>query len=88
MKEKMKKISAFLRKVFGYGIALSLFAGGLTFVGYVVALVLGGTAAEQICHFIYKILFPYIIKLSTVMVLLGLVVMYLNGEMSLTSGKK
>ena len=29
-----------------------------------------------------------VIKLSTVMVLLGLAVMYLNGEMALTSNKK
>ena len=54
MKESMKKVSSFLRKVFGYGITFCLLAGGLTFVGYLIALVLGGTAAEQICRFIYK----------------------------------
>lgn len=88
MKEKMKKVSAVLRTVFGYGIMLSLFAGGLTFFGYVAALIIGGDTAAAICTFIYKTIIPIIIRVSTVMVLLGLVVMYLNGEMALTSGNK
>ena len=84
----MKKISSVLRTVFGYGIMISLFSGGITFWGYVVALIIGGETAGQICHIIYKEIFPWIIKLSTIMVLLGLVVMYLNGEIALTSGKQ
>ena len=67
---------------------ICLFAGGLTFFGYLAALIIGGETAAAICVFIYKTVIPYIIKLSTVMVLLGLVAMYLNGEMALTSDKK
>ena len=88
MKETCKKISVVLKKIFGYGIMITLFAGGLTFFGYMAALVIGGEAATAICVFIYKTIMPCIIKLSTVMVLLGLVAMYLNGEMALTSNKK
>lgn len=88
MKAICKKISAFLRVVFGYGIMLCLFAGGLTFFGYVAALIIGGEPAAAICEVIYKSIIPIIIKTSTIMVLLGLVVMYLNGEMALTSNKK
>ena len=88
MKEKMKKVSKVLRVVFGYGILISLFVGGLTFFGYVAALIIGGDTAAAICEFIYKTIIPMVIKLSTVMVLLGLAVMYLNGEMALTSNKK
>ncbi len=83
-----KKISDFLRVIFGYGVMIALFAGGLTFFGYLAALFIGGETATAICVFIYKTIIPYIIKLSTVMVLLGLVVMYLNGEVALTSNKK
>ena len=83
-----KKISDILRVIFGYGIMISLFAGGLTFFGYVAALIIGGETATAICAFIYKTIIPYIIKLSTVMVVLGIVVMYLNGEVALTSGNK
>ena len=49
MKEFCKKISAVLKTIFGYGIMISLFAGGLTFFGYVAALIIGGDAAAAIC---------------------------------------
>ena len=88
MKAICKKISAVLKTIFGYGIMICLFAGGLTFFGYLAALIIGGDTAVTICEFIYKTIIPYIIKTSTVMVLLGLVAMYLNGEMALTSDKK
>ena len=88
MKEVCKKISAVLKTVFGYGIMICLFAGGLTFFGYMAALIIGGDTAAAICEFIYKTIVPHIIKLSTAMVLLGLVAMYLNGEMALTSDRK
>ena len=88
MKERCKKVSQVLKKIFGYGIMICLFAGGLTFFGYLAALFIGGETAAAICTFIYKTLIPYIIKASTIMVLLGLVAMYLNGEMALTSNKK
>lgn len=88
MKEVCKKISRVLKTIFGYGIMICLFAGGLTFFGYLVALIIGGSTATAICVFIYKTIIPIIIKISTVMVLLGLVAMYLNGETALTASKK
>ena len=88
MKNICKKISNVLRPIVGAGIALCLFAGGMTFFGYLAALCIGGETAAAICVFIYKGIIPYIIKISTIMVLLGLVAMYLNGEMALTSNKK
>lgn len=84
MKELVKKISEVLRTVFGYGIMICVFAGGLTFFGYLIALLVGGESAQMICTFIYKSFFPVIIKASTVLVILGLIVMYLKGEVALT----
>lgn len=88
MKQTCKKISNVLRIIFGYGIMICLFAGGLTFFGYLVALCIGGDTAAKICEVIYKTIIPYIIKGSTILVLLGLVTMYLNGEVALTPDKK
>ena len=88
MKEFCKKLSDVLKLIFGYGIMISLFAGGLTFFGYVAALIVGGEAAALICAFIYKKIVPVIIYLSVSMVLLGLVAMYLGGEVALTAHKK
>ena len=88
MKEACKKISDVIKFVFGYGIMFCLFAGGLTFFGYMAALIIGGDTAAMICTFIYKTIFPIIIYTSTIMVLLGLISMYLAGEMALTASKK
>ena len=54
MKETLKKISDVFKLIFGYGIMIVLFAGGLTFFGYVAALIIGGPTAESICTWIYK----------------------------------
>ena len=88
MKEMCKKIASVLKLIFGYGIMIVLFTGGLTFFGYLAALIIGGETAAAICAFIYKTIIPVIIKGSTILVLLGLVAMYMNGEMALTSDKK
>ena len=87
MKEMMKRIAAVLKTIFGYGIMICLFAGGATFFGYVAALIIGGETAAAICTFIYKTIIPVIVYVSTCLVLMGLVAMYLNGEMALTAKK-
>ncbi len=84
----MKKISTVLKTIFGYGILLTLFAGGLTFFGYVAALIIGGNAAAAICAFIYDKFIPVIVYATSLLVLLGLVAMYLGGEMALTGNTK
>ena len=88
MKETMKKISEVCKLIFGYGIMITLFAGGLTFFGYLAAMFIGGETATEICAFIYKKIFPIIIYAANVLVLFGLLSMYLGGEMALTTDKK
>ena len=84
----MKKFTEICKLVFGYGIMISLFAGGLTFFAYLIALIIGGDTAALICEITYKQVIPVIVKLSTSMILLGLVCMYLSGEKSLTPSEK
>lgn len=88
MKEFFKKLSDSCKLIFGYGIMISLFLGVVVFLGYMVALILGGETAVGLCNWIYKTLVPFMVYLSTASVLLGLVAMYLAGESALTSGKK
>ena len=88
MKNVCKKISSVLKTIFGYGIMISLFGGGLTFFGYVAALIIGGDTAVTICTVIKENILPVIIYLSTIMVILGLLAMYLDGEKALTTDKK
>ena len=62
MKETLKKISRVCKMIFGYGIMIVLFAGGLTFFGYLAALIIGGDTATAICTWIYKSFVPVIIS--------------------------
>ena len=87
MKETLKKISDVGKMIFGYGIMIVLFVGGLTFFGYLAAIIIGGETATAICTFIYKQIIPVIIYASTVLILFGLLCMYLAGETALTPGK-
>jgi hypothetical protein len=88
MKETLKKISDVCKVIFGYGVMISLFGGGLTFFGYVIALIIGGDTAVAICEFMSTYITPNAILLSTVMVLFGILAMYLAGELSLTPTKR
>ena len=91
MKNVLNKIVAVCKTIFGWGVLVSLFAGGLTFFGYVVALCVGGGEnglGAEICRVISKEITPIITYISTSCVLLGLLTMYLSGEQALTVGKK
>lgn len=88
MKKTLKKVSEVCKLIFGYGIMIVLFAGGLTFFGYLVALTIGGETATAICEWIYKKFVPIIVYASTVLILFGLFSMYLAGEKALTPDKK
>ena len=54
MKRVCKKIADVIQVVFGYGMFICLFLGGLSFLGYLVAFVIGGETAASICEFIYN----------------------------------
>lgn len=88
MKKILKKISDMCKMIFGYGIMITLFVGGLTFFGYVAALIIGGNTAVLICDFIYKTIIPATVYTSTAMILFGLLAMYLAGEIALTASVK
>ena len=88
MKEKLKKIANVMKVIFGYAIMVTLFVGGLTFFGYLAALIIGGDAAALICDFIYKKIMPVMIYASTVSVLFGILTMYLAGETALMPTKR
>ena len=88
MKQKIKKLSDIFKIIFGWGIMITLFVGGLTFLGYVVALIIGGNGAVAICDFIYNKIIPVMVYVTTILVLFGLVTMYFAGEVALVAKKK
>jgi len=80
----MKKVSDVLLKIFAIGIMLVLLAGALSFVGYLVALFIGGDQATKICTFIFKEYIPWVVKLTSIFTAAGLVAMYLCKIKALT----
>ena len=88
MKKWREKTALVLSYIYAVGIAVSLFAGALSALGYAVALIIGGQGAGKICEFIYKELYPVLVYIATGSVLLGLLKMYIAGEKSLTPPKK
>ena len=88
MKELFQKISEGLKPIFGYGIMISLIMGSVIFFGYVLAIIVGGDTAAMLCEVIYKIIAPVMIYLTSSMVLLGLLIMYMSGETALSVENK
>ncbi|MBR4724999.1 MAG: hypothetical protein K6G45_03185 [Lachnospiraceae bacterium] len=69
-----------LKTVFGIGILICLLVGGLSFFGYLAALIIGGETAGAICTFIYKTMYPVLVLISTSMILVGVLKLYVCGE--------
>ena len=88
MKNFCKKVANVLGWIYGSGIALSLFLGGLSFIAYIVAFCIGGQTATDICVFVYEKFYPWLFIFSSAIVLLGLLKMYLNGDVAFTVKKK
>ena len=81
----MKKLSEIILKIFAVGIVVSLFAGGASLLGYIIALLIGGETATLLCTFVFKTYLPWVIKFPSIFTGLGLVGMYLTKQKSLTS---
>ena len=82
------KIADILAYIYGIGIAFALFAGAISFFGYLVAIIIGGESATQICEFIYKKIYPILFVFSSTIVLLGLLKMYIAGEKTMVPNKR
>nr|WP_300798330.1 hypothetical protein [uncultured Acetatifactor sp.] len=81
----MKKMSDILLRVFAVGALAAVFAGGFSFGGYLIALMLGGETAEMLCMFIFKGYLPWVIRLTSVFTMCGLGGMYLMKRKALTA---
>ena len=81
----MKKIVNVLNTIFAYGIIACLFAGGLSLVGYIVGLMIGGETATALCLWVFKTYLPWVIKATSVITGIGLISMYLSKQKALTA---
>lgn len=84
MKKVLKAIIKILDKIYGWGIFICLFGGGLMFFGFLAAFIIGGETATAISVFIHKTIFKGLIYGGNVIICLGLLNMYLKKQKSLT----
>ena len=80
----MKKVSDILLLIFAYGIIICLFAGGLSLVGYLIGIVIGGENATALCLWVFKTYLPWVIKATSLFTGIGLIGMYLGRRKSLS----
>lgn len=74
----MKRVADVFLFIFAIGILLCLFAGGISLVGYIIALIVGGNFAVEICSFVFQIYLPWVIRITSVVTGVGLIGMYLS----------
>lgn len=74
----MKRCSNILLTIFAIGILICLFAGGLSLLGYIIAMVIGGENAVNLCTFIFKSYLPWVIRFTSIFSGIGLLGMYFS----------
>ena len=84
MKDKLVNV---IKIIFGIGTVICLLVGGLSFFGYLAAIIIGGDTAASICKFIYKDMYPILVLISTSMIILGVIKLYICGEAKSSFGK-
>ena len=84
VKTTIKKITDVILWIFGIGVTICLIAGAISLIGFLIALCIGGETATEICVFIHKTYFPWVIKFTTIFTGLGLIGMYLSKSKALT----
>lgn len=75
-----QKICTILEWVIGGALSICLFLGGLGFLGYIVAFCIGGDTATEICTWIYKSFYVWLIRIGTAATVCCFVLLYLNGS--------
>ncbi|MGD9153881.1 MAG: hypothetical protein PVG90_00055 [Bacillota bacterium] len=80
----MKKLLAVCNKLFGWGIYITLLAGGIAFFGFLIGIILGESVGSALAIFIHQQYFPVVIRITSIIIGVGLVVMYLRKEQALS----
>ena len=81
----MKSVSNVLTRIYAYGIVVCLFAGGISLLGYIAALIIGGETATALCAWVFKSYLPWVIKFTSIFAGIGLIGMYLSKQKALTA---
>lgn len=77
MKEKFINL---IGSIFSIFILLGLLGGGIIFLMFLLALIIGGDKAAILSTMASETIMPYFIKSATVGIMAGLIVLYFSGD--------
>lgn len=77
MKIKIQKI---VDSIFSIALIVAILGGGVIFVMFMIALVLGGPSGELMATNANKVVMPYFIRIASIAVLFGLISTYTSGK--------
>lgn len=79
-----KKFGNVLKGIFSFFLMIAMLGGGLVFVMFLVALILGGDSGASIALSARNVVMPYFIRSASIAVLAGLVFSYLKDQHGLS----
>ena len=83
-----EKIFNVLNKIYGVSILVSLFAGFLPVIPFIIAIIIGGETGANISVFLYKQYYPWVAVLASFAVVVGIIAMYIGGKITFKFPKK
>ena len=79
-----QKLLNLCKTIYGWGMTISFFAGGLPVVPFVFAIAIGGSWGEGVAVFLYRQYYPCVILLASICMVIGLIAMYLEKQQGLS----
>lgn len=81
MRENIYKV---LQKIYGITMMIAFFGGIVPLIPYIIAVIIGGPAAEKLMLFFSTKYYPWIIALASISVIIGLIAMYVGKQQALS----
>lgn len=79
-----KKIEYIIESVFSLSLIIAILGGGIIFLMFIVALIMGGSTGEMIAVNASEKVMPYFIRAASISILAGLIYVYMNKQHALT----
>lgn len=77
MKEKLDNV---LKRIFSFFLIVAILGGGIIFIMFLVALIIGGDLGASIAVSARETIMPYLIRSASISVLVGLISLYITGK--------
>lgn len=85
MRNKIKKA---LKEIFSLSLIISIFGGGVIFVMFVIAFIIGGTSGGNLSVMAAETIMPVFIRLAAIAIASGLASIYIDGKHTLSMKEK